>query len=75
MDRRAFLKGAATAAAAIPLNALVGRIDAGERRPWTPAYGPLVPTLDETTGLPLLSMPVSLDGITRSAASARCGSR
>ena len=57
MDRRAFLKGAATAAAAIPLNALAGRVNAGERRPWTPAYGPLVPAIDETTGLPLIMLP------------------
>jgi uncharacterized protein len=58
MDRRAFLKSAAaTAAASIPLGALVERIHAGETRPRSNGYGPLVPAIDETTGLPLIMLP------------------
>jgi secreted PhoX family phosphatase len=58
MDRRCFLKGAASAAAVIPLTAFANRAEAnGGRRPQTPGYGPLAPALDETTGLPLLHLP------------------
>jgi secreted PhoX family phosphatase len=58
MDRRSFLRGAASAAAVIPLTAFAGRAEAhGWRRPETPGYGPLAPAIDETTGLPLLHLP------------------
>ena len=56
MQRRSFLRNAATAAASIPLSALATRVD-GKPRPTGTGYGPLVPTLDETTGLPLLTLP------------------
>ena len=57
MDRRSFLKTAATTAATIPLFSLGARVAAGERRPWDATYGPLAPVVDETTGLPLLMLP------------------
>ncbi len=58
MDRRSFLKTAATTAAAtIPFAALNARVLAGEDRPWDATYGPLAETLDEATGLPLLLLP------------------
>ncbi len=63
MDRRSFLKrAAATAAAAVPFNALLARAQdpshqGGIRRGQTPGYGPLFPTPDQTTGLPLLLLP------------------
>jgi hypothetical protein len=63
MDRRSFLKGAAVSAtAAIPFTALIARTAAqahpgGVRRGHTAGYGPLFPTVDGTTGLPLLLLP------------------
>jgi secreted PhoX family phosphatase len=61
VDRRAFLTGAVAAAAAAPLRALTARVENqsqnGVRRGYTAGYGPLVATLDETTGLPLLLLP------------------
>ena len=63
MNRRTFLKNAASAgAAALPLSALVARTEdarsqEGVRRGHTAGYGPLFPTLDATTGLPLLALP------------------
>jgi secreted PhoX family phosphatase len=59
MDRRVFLKGAATATAAIPFSAFISRAEAlpGRPRGEDAAYGPLSPVLDETTGLPLLMLP------------------
>ena len=62
MDRRSFLKGAATsAAAAVPFGALVARMQASRdnavRRGHTEGYGPLFETPDDTTGLPLLMLP------------------
>jgi secreted PhoX family phosphatase len=63
MDRRSFLKNAATtAAAAVPLHALMTQLHArggsnGVRRGHTAGYGPLFPTEDRTTGLPLLALP------------------
>jgi secreted PhoX family phosphatase len=63
MDRRSFLKRAAvTAGAAVPFTAFIHRTAAqshqgGVRRGHTAGYGPLFPTLDETTGLPLLMLP------------------
>jgi secreted PhoX family phosphatase len=58
MDRRSFLKGTAGAAAVIPFSAFLNRAEAnGWQRPVTPGYGPLVPTPDQTTGLPLLHLP------------------
>jgi secreted PhoX family phosphatase len=63
MQRRSFLKSAgALAAAAIPLTALKARAqdpthNGGIRRGQTAGYGPLFPTLDQTTGLPLIALP------------------
>jgi uncharacterized protein len=57
MDRRRFLKSAASAMATVPLGAFMTRVAAGERRPWDATYGPLVEAIDETTGLPLLLLP------------------
>ena len=62
LDRRAFLKGAAVAAATVPLRALTARAESlaqtGHiRRLRTTGYGPLLTALDETTGLPLLKLP------------------
>ena len=63
MNRRSFLKNAAmTATAAIPLTAFMTRVAAaqdqnGLRRGQTGGYGPLFPTEDRTTGLPLLLLP------------------
>jgi secreted PhoX family phosphatase len=63
MDRRSFLKSAAvTATAAVPFTAFIQRSAAqghqgGVRRGHTVGYGPLFPTPDQTTGLPLLMLP------------------
>jgi len=63
MNRRSFLKHAASAAAAaVPLSALLTRAQepshkGGIRRGHTAGYGPLFPTPDQTTGLPLLHLP------------------
>ena len=63
MDRRSFLKRAAvTAGAAVPFTAFIQRTAAqdhqgGLRRGHTAGYGPLFPTNDQTTGLPLLMLP------------------
>jgi uncharacterized protein len=61
MDRRAFLKTAAAAAAAVPFQALIARAEtlsgSGARVLRRAGYGPLVPAVDETTGLPLLKLP------------------
>ena len=62
MDRRSFLKHTAiTAAAAVPLAALTSRLSAAPehavRRGHSAGYGPLFPTEDLTTGLPLLALP------------------
>jgi hypothetical protein len=53
---------AAAAAAAIPFRALTTRARdpdhrGGVRRGHTVGYGPLFPTRDETTGLPLMALP------------------
>jgi len=57
MDRRSFLKGAAaTAAAAVPFNAFIARVEA-QKTPQGVGYGPLGPVPDQTTGLPLLHLP------------------
>ncbi|MGH9309561.1 MAG: alkaline phosphatase PhoX [Vicinamibacterales bacterium] len=62
MNRRSFLSGTTLAAAAIPFRALSARAQGpahrgGVRRGHTAGYGPLFPTIDETTGLPLLALP------------------
>ena len=64
MDRRSFLKRAAvTAGAAVPFAAFIQRTagaqdhKGGVRRGHTVGYGPLFPTADQTTGLPLLMLP------------------
>ena len=64
MDRRSFLRSAGTlaGAAAVPFTALVARAQepdhaGGIRRGHTAGYGPLFPTLDRTTGLPLIALP------------------
>lgn len=64
MNRRSFLKrvGTVAGASAIPLRSLVARAQepshqGGIRRGHTAGYGPLFPTLDESTGLPLIELP------------------
>ena len=62
MDRRAFLKSAAAAVAAVPFQALLARAESlagasGARSLRRAGYGPLFETVDETTGLPLLKLP------------------
>lgn len=62
MDRRSFLKGTVAATAAIPFTAFIARTSAqdhrgGVRRGHTAGYGPLFPTEDRSTGLPLLLLP------------------
>lgn len=57
MQRRLFLKSTVATAASIPLQALLSRVEAGGGLPRSADYGPLVPVLDETTGLPLLHLP------------------
>ena len=57
IQRRSFLKNAAVAAAAsVPFGALVERVE-GKKSSEGTGYGPLIPTIDETTGLALLSLP------------------
>src|SRR5688500_14759976 len=65
LRRRAFLTGTGAAVGAIALAARFGKLYARQiggdgRRPEDPGaspYGPLFPTTDETTGLPLLLLP------------------
>ena len=62
MDRRSFLRSAVAGTAAIPFTAFIERMSAqghrgGVRRGHTAGYGPLFPTEDRTTGLPLLLLP------------------
>jgi secreted PhoX family phosphatase len=61
MDRRSFLRSTVAGTAAIPFTAFIARTSAqdrpGLRRGQTAGYGPLVPTEDGTTGLPLLLLP------------------
>ena len=60
MERRAFLKSAATATAAIPFGAFISRVEAQEgprKKAVDATYGPLSAVADETTGLPLLMLP------------------
>lgn len=68
MDRRSFLKNTAmTGAAVLPLQALLTRVaegapvraeqQQGRGDRWLPDYGPLYPTNDRATGLPLLLLP------------------
>ncbi|MCW5627091.1 MAG: DUF839 domain-containing protein [Burkholderiales bacterium] len=58
-SRRSFLRGGVAAAfvAAMPYELIgAGKAQAAVL-PYDPAYGPLAPVADETTGLPLLSLP------------------
>lgn len=59
IDRRRFLQSSAIGAAsvALPLKALHARQSGGFRPDVRNGYGPLKPTLDRTTGLPLLRLP------------------
>ena len=62
MDRRSFLRRASSAigAAALPFTALNARVASQSppvRRGQTAGYGPLFPVADETTGLPLITLP------------------
>jgi hypothetical protein len=62
IDRRSFLRSAAAAAAVVPFHALVARAEGPLQRGSirgirTAGYGPLIETLDEATGLPLLRLP------------------
>ena len=56
MDRRSLLKSAAMAAASVPLQAFLARVEAAPKRN-SVGYGRLRQTLDGTTGLPLLLLP------------------
>ena len=56
MQRRSFLRTAATAAASLPISAFATRVE-GNPRPHGTGYGPLVAAFDDTTGLPLLMLP------------------
>ena len=58
-SRRAFLTSAAGLALGVPLSAMAARLSRGEAGVLQPSagYGPLRPTRDETTGLPLLELP------------------
>jgi uncharacterized protein len=71
MNRRSFLKHAtaAGATAALPFTALVARAQeptaqGGVRRGHTAGYGPLFPTLDGTTGMPLIALPEGFKYVT-----------
>jgi uncharacterized protein len=71
MNRRSFLKGAASAGAvaAIPFTALVARAQdpshrGGVRRGHTAGYGPLFPTADGSTGLSLITLPEGFKYVT-----------
>lgn len=59
VDRRAFLKGGAAAAAGLGLQALLANRAEGAptRVAFSPDYGPLGPVNDLSTGLPLLQLP------------------
>ncbi len=57
LDRRSFLRGSALAAAGLAFGGLVGRDLAAAQLPYSPDYGPLLPAVDETTGLQLLKLP------------------
>ena len=63
IDRRSFLKRSALAAGAVtmatPFEALLagGPQHVRRGRGPSPDYGPLLPAIDETTGLPLLLLP------------------
>ena len=62
MDRRSFLRKTVASTAAIPFTAFIARTSAqdhrgGLRRGHTAGYGPLFPTEDRSTGLPLLLLP------------------
>jgi uncharacterized protein len=64
LDRRGFLRLGATVAAGVatlgPLEALAARAAGAAtvtKMPFGADYGPLYPTLDQTTGLPLLLLP------------------
>ena len=68
MDRRSFLKRASVmaGAAAIPFTALNARTAGAQtvRRGETGGYGPLFPVEDQTTGLPLITLPVGFKYLT-----------
>ncbi len=59
LDRRALLRGTATAALAVPLSGLYGRqaLVQGRMEPIPSPYGPVRPVADRTTGLYLLQLP------------------
>ena len=72
VDRRTFLSLTGAAVGAAPFHALAGRAagaargqsPAGSRTPGEVGYGPLRPTRDETTGLPLLHLPAGFRYLT-----------
>ncbi len=59
LNRRTFLRASAIGAASLaaPLGSLQARQHKGWRPDFANGYGPLFPTIDETTGLPLLKLP------------------
>jgi secreted PhoX family phosphatase len=71
LDRRTFLRGSALVAASVaaggPLHALGVRMAAADesvRQEFSPDYGPLFPTQDQTTGLELLALPRGFEYLT-----------
>ena len=67
MDRRSFLKCASVmaGAAAIPFTALNARTASAQVvRGQRGGYGPLFPVEDQTTGLPLITLPVGFNYLT-----------
>jgi secreted PhoX family phosphatase len=57
MNRRAFLKGGVTGAAAISFGALLANRAGAAELPYSDDYGPVAPVLDDATGLPLIALP------------------
>ncbi len=57
MSRRAMLRGSAAGAASLAFGGLVSHAASAAILPYSPDYGPLRPTTDESTGLPLLRLP------------------
>lgn len=67
VDRRSFLRHTAAVAGlsvAAPFQALVDRSHATGVRAAGPGYGPLQPTIDQTTGLPLILLPAGFSYLT-----------
>jgi secreted PhoX family phosphatase len=57
IGRRALLRNSMLGVAGLAFGGLVGRNAAAVSLPFSPDYGPLQPTMDESTGLYLISLP------------------